>query len=475
MSHVGGSFYSSHPTGAPNLPAIPGIPQQPPPLTPGRAPLQTLEQGVPAQTHNQQHPPPTYSLPGLNQPSQSQPMQTSPHFPRDREVAEPRERSNMEIEYDSSRREQPRDREMPDPPVHERSQATPQQSHAEPVQMHAPVPVGPQMRNIQNGLLSNGAQQAGPALPQPPPNGQVMVPPQYERTPQGGVQQTAVQNLIPFPGEQGMQQMAAQGVGPGQQPILNDALSYLDQVKVQFAGNPDVYNQFLDIMKDFKSQAIDTPGVIGRVSQLFKGNPGLIQGFNTFLPPGYRIECGTADDPNQIRVTTPMGTTHSPMGTAVQPPSERRAATEDRTNDAHAFEPNPHGDDSRWPGSYHQKHTFSSGTPAHGGPTDAPRTSPFSAGPGHAHQRGVNEAILAHQQEERGVTQLQNAVSAATGMSPMAEPSGPVVGGPNGIASAQQGGAGAERRNGPVEFNHAISYVNKIKVSRPYTSSISAF
>lgn len=36
--------------------------------------------------------------------------------------------------------------------------------------------------------------------------------------------------------------------------ILQDALSYLDQVKVQFADQPDVYNRFLDIMKDFKSQ-----------------------------------------------------------------------------------------------------------------------------------------------------------------------------------------------------------------------------
>lgn len=34
-----------------------------------------------------------------------------------------------------------------------------------------------------------------------------------------------------------------------------DALSYLDQVKVQFVDQPDVYNRFLDIMKDFKSQA----------------------------------------------------------------------------------------------------------------------------------------------------------------------------------------------------------------------------
>jgi paired amphipathic helix protein Sin3a len=41
----------------------------------------------------------------------------------------------------------------------------------------------------------------------------------------------------------------------GQQPILNDALTYLDQVKVQFHDQPDVYNRFLDIMKDFKSQS----------------------------------------------------------------------------------------------------------------------------------------------------------------------------------------------------------------------------
>lgn len=38
-------------------------------------------------------------------------------------------------------------------------------------------------------------------------------------------------------------------------PYFQDALSYLDQVKVRFVDQPDVYNKFLDIMKDFKSQA----------------------------------------------------------------------------------------------------------------------------------------------------------------------------------------------------------------------------
>jgi len=50
--------------------------------------------------------------------------------------------------------------------------------------------------------------------------------------------------------------------------------------------------------------------VISRVSELFTGHPALIQGFNTFLPVGYRIECSTdAYDSGIITVTTPTGTT----------------------------------------------------------------------------------------------------------------------------------------------------------------------
>lgn len=35
---------------------------------------------------------------------------------------------------------------------------------------------------------------------------------------------------------------------------VTDALSYLDAVKIQFHNQPDVYNQFLDIMKEFKNE-----------------------------------------------------------------------------------------------------------------------------------------------------------------------------------------------------------------------------
>lgn len=51
--------------------------------------------------------------------------------------------------------------------------------------------------------------------------------------------------------------------------------------------------------------SIDTPGVIKRVSCLFNGHPQLIQGFNTFLPIGYRIDAQSKDI---ITVTTPTGT-----------------------------------------------------------------------------------------------------------------------------------------------------------------------
>mmetsp|Transcript_18797 Transcript_18797/g.25908 ORF Transcript_18797/g.25908 Transcript_18797/m.25908 type:complete len:511 (+) Transcript_18797:67-1599(+) len=73
---------------------------------------------------------------------------------------------------------------------------------------------------------------------------------------------------------------------------VEDALLYLDQVKMEFSDKPQIYNEFLDIMKNFKAQSINTPGVIERVKNLFRGYNKLILGFNTFLPEGegYKIE-----------------------------------------------------------------------------------------------------------------------------------------------------------------------------------------
>ena len=50
--------------------------------------------------------------------------------------------------------------------------------------------------------------------------------------------------------------MAAQHSPPPQQQQakFESALDFLDQVKVKFSDQPEVYTQFLEIMKEFKSR-----------------------------------------------------------------------------------------------------------------------------------------------------------------------------------------------------------------------------
>lgn len=240
------------------------------------------------------------------------------------------------------------------------------------------------------------------------------------------------ENGLPPPplSQQGNGQGQAQGQ-PGSQPPkpssgtntpmaayrplnVKDALSYLDQVKVQFQSRPDVYNLFLDIMKDFKSQTIDTPGVIQRVSSLFRGHPALIQGFNTFLPPGYRIECSLdPSDPNPIRVTTPMGTT-----------------TQQDSNSNVVFEQQGQQQMHRW-GSQGEPHT------------QAPGTQPGQIPHQQTMHQGQHEPY-AQYSGHNSMSQLQDAANRG-GQAPQ----------------------NMERRVSasmvPVEFNHAINYVNKIK------------
>lgn len=224
--------------------------------------------------------------------------------------------------------------------------------------------------------------------------------------------------------------------------------------------------------------SIDTPGVIDRVSNLFNGHPTLIQGFNTFLPPGYRIECGTDDNPDTIRVTTPSGT----MTQSLQP--RHRPSLESSINSMNynssimgSQQPYYEGPRQDWrygqgaPGAF-SPNTHPSGLPS-GQPGSQPQnieTSPeFQA----QQDRAAANAALVHQQEQRGVSQLQNAVSAATngvaGKPPMMQMSpegGPaaMLAQPGGIP-VLPGAQGDLNKRGPVEFNHAISYVNKIKVS----------
>lgn len=209
-----------------------------------------------------------------------------------------------------------------------------------------------------------------------------------------------------------------------------------------------------------QKNSIDTPGVINRVSELFAGHPNLIQGFNTFLPPGYRIECGAGNDPNTIRVTTPMGTTVQSI--------TGRAANGDVSH-------GPSGTNGPFfthrPNNWQQhpsqpQHSIES--------PEATFSTPATNGAG---MLGPNQALGAAfdgpgptsgGQQQRATSHTQNNSTTPNGPPRTAltpTPSGS-QGGPNGGANQQ---ANIEKR-GPVEFNHAISYVNKIKVRRNFRS-----
>jgi paired amphipathic helix protein Sin3a len=99
-----------------------------------------------------------------------------------------------------------------------------------------------------------------------------------------------------------------------------------------------------------------------------------------------------------------------------------------------------------------------------------------------AQQASAASAAALHQQEQRGVAQLQNAaaVTAAAGRGSLLQPSTGTATGPGpmnnlaGIGSNVLQGTQADlNKRGPVEFNHAISYVNKIKVGFSRFSRVS--
>ena len=194
------------------------------------------------------------------------------------------------------------------------------------------------------------------------------------------------------------------------------------------------------------------------MSELFAGHPTLIQGFNTFLPPGYRIECGLENNPNHIRVTTPQGSTIHSIGagrpTQIEPappvsgPAPNQAYVNARpvnwqstlqhtaeSPEANFSLPVQNGPPG-FAGSSQAGSAFDSTSPAQQRVAPAPAQN--GSGPANTH-----------------APVLRNAQTPTPS-------SGPANNG-GGVPSAAQQAAIIEKR-GPVEFNHAISYVNKIKV-----------
>ncbi|KAI8615126.1 hypothetical protein BC830DRAFT_1124114 [Chytriomyces sp. MP71] len=242
--------------------------------------------------------------------------------------------------------------------------------------------------------------------------------------------------------------------GAGRSLNVKDALSYLDQVKAQFQHQPDVYNRFLDIMKDFKSQSIDTPGVIERVSTLFRGHPTLVTGFNTFLPPGYRIEA-TMNPLDPIRVWTPAGLQPSrlqqqqqqqqPVAVSAPPPPLQQPSP--NLPHYNATPPSHSGP----PPQQQQPQSYYSGERQ---PSAQPPSQPIPQPHGQPHPGVQPQAYPAQAPIHLSMTQ------------PMPHPQQQHVmvntsGAPPPQQQQQPGGEGPKKT--PVEFGQAITYVNKIK------------
>ncbi|XP_077324912.1 paired amphipathic helix protein Sin3a isoform X3 [Lithobates pipiens] len=234
---------------------------------------------------------------------------------------------------------------------------------------------------------------------------------------------------------------------------VEDALSYLDQVKLQFGSQPQVYNDFLDIMKEFKSQSIDTPGVISRVSQLFKGHPDLIMGFNTFLPPGYKIEVQTND---LVNVTTPgqvhQITTHGlqPPVPTVPPPSQ--PSTQAAPPPVHPTPPPAPAKINK----VHQIPTHELQSPVNKVPPPSQLNTQTAPSPAPAK---INKPVPS--QAHTPTSQQSTPIQYPSPRSPPAQPHTP---GPLAHATPTATAATPTMQNNqPVEFNHAINYVNKIK------------
>jgi len=69
-----------------------------------------------------------------------------------------------------------------------------------------------------------------------------------------------------------------------QQPQIKDAKNFLERVKDAFKNQKGVYDRFVEIMKNFKHDKLNTKGVIHEVQELFGGHEELFVGFQNFLP-----------------------------------------------------------------------------------------------------------------------------------------------------------------------------------------------
>jgi len=70
---------------------------------------------------------------------------------------------------------------------------------------------------------------------------------------------------------------------------MKDALAFVKGLEVEFEDKGDKYDEFLNVMNDFKSLRIDAEGAKATLEELFKEHRHLIMRFNSLTLKGSQI------------------------------------------------------------------------------------------------------------------------------------------------------------------------------------------
>ncbi|EWM24187.1 paired amphipathic helix protein sin3b [Nannochloropsis gaditana] len=88
---------------------------------------------------------------------------------------------------------------------------------------------------------------------------------------------------------QGGEEGGGEGEGEAGQAQMQGAIEFTDQVRATFQNQPGVYLEFLRVMRAFQGGEMGIGEVMKRVGRMFQDHPSLLDGFNRFLPPQYRM------------------------------------------------------------------------------------------------------------------------------------------------------------------------------------------
>lgn len=235
-------------------------------------------------------------------------------------------------------------------------------------------------------------------------------------------------------------------------------------------------------MKEFKSQSIDTPGVIQRVSNLFKGHPELIVGFNTFLPPGYKIEVQANDQgfayQVSVSVPSPSATGNTTIQTQHSPPTKFIQST------GHIIQQPPVNLISSHSQSIHiqpssqqqqsQQEQRSSAVQQNHLSTISTMSQNFSRAERSTDRQQLPAAsstnIQSNTQQSTTTTVAVTTTTTAAPQQSNTQQQQPTATTPvcNETSGSHRIQPIFQNDNQPVQFNQAIVYVNKIKVSLTY-------